>query len=185
MQSSDGGRSWPSFNPEMWGIVRIFWQNEAEVWLVTNFTQDLADPPGTRFGYLLHTIDGGKTWRQIPESWPAFANPRDMYAAPEGRVWLAGAGVAVSRDEGNTWDLSLKSVGLVNRIVTFADTLLVVSQRGEGDGQLGIFRLRPGQTKWDVLQVPLWIAGGLSAALDDHGRLLVGTAGTGVWRMEW
>jgi hypothetical protein len=64
--------------------------------------------------------------------------------------------------------------------------LYVVSQQGlQGGDQLRVFRLRRPFRRWNEISVLPGIAGGLSATLDDEGRLLVGTAGTGVWRMEW
>jgi hypothetical protein len=63
--------------------------------------------------------------------------------------------------------------------------LYVISRLDGYPGELDVFRLRPGSIQWDAIRVRPGIAGGLSATLDDEGRLLVGTAGTGVWRMEW
>jgi hypothetical protein len=70
-------------------------------------------------------------------------------------------------------------------MLNHGDTLYIVTDRQFDGAQLGVFRLRPGRSRWDEVVVPSGIAAGLSATVDDEGRLLVGTAGAGVWRMEW
>jgi hypothetical protein len=189
MQSADGGKSWSSWIG-VYGVVRIFWENRNDVWLANSFSRNLGDT--VREGYVYHSIDAGRfLWSRAPESGVGFASPMDVLVTPDGRVWLAGAGVAVSKDRGNTWELSLNPrlggelVGLITSILPAGDTLYVVSQQGAAGARLGVFRLRPGRSRWDAIVVPQGTASGLSATLDDEGRLLVGTAGTGVWRMEW
>ena len=178
MQSADGGRSWSSW-VEIWGVFKIFWEDHQNAWLVTSS------------GYLYHTIDAGRIlWRKIPESRPIFTDPRDVHLTSDGRLWVAGPGVLVSDDRGDNWEISLHpsagdQAGIVNQMLNHGDTLYIVTDR-QGDGaQLGVFRLRPGRSRWDEVVVPSGIAAGLSATVDDEGRLLVGTAGAGVWRMEW
>ncbi len=170
-------------------VHKIFWEDSHDAWLVTNFPYgDWTSSPNPDIrGYLYHTIDAGRIlWRKIPESRPIFQDPRDVHLTSDGRLWVAGAGVLVSDDRGDNWEISLHPsagdrTGIVNQMLNHGDTLYIVTDR-QGDGaQLGVFRLRPGRSRWDAIVVPQGIAGGLSATLDDEGRLLVGTAGTGVW----
>ena len=155
--------------------------SSANVWLVRNSTAPTFS--GIPCASVYHSTDGGLTWRK---SSPCSGTPMsDVYVAPDGRLWVAGGGVVrFSLDRGDSWgEISLKSDGVVHRILPAGDTLYAVSQ--EAGNQLGVFRLRLGRSRWDEITVSPGIAGGLSATLDDEGRLLVGTAGTGVWRMEW
>ena len=190
MQSTDGATTWrirsilSDTTAVAWDgyIPSISVDSSANVWLVRNSTAPTIGGPPCAFVY--HSTDGGLTWRK---SSPCAGTPlSDVYVAPDGRLWLAGgSAVRVSLDRGDTWELSLKSDGVVHRILPAGDTLYAVSQQGRDGGQLRVFRLRPLGSHWDEITVSPGIAGGLTATLDDEGRLLVGTAGTGVWRMEW
>jgi len=72
----------------------------------------------------------------------------------------------VSEDAGETWQRSLR-----------ADYMAISAQI-----RLGGDLLRAGS--WETTDVPSEVRGGRSASVDSRGRLVVGTAGSGVWVWE-
>lgn len=52
---------------------------------------------------------------------------------------------------------------------------------GEEINRLRLYRLPGGEGEWEAIDVPSDVRGGRSATLDSRGRLVVGTAGSGVW----
>jgi photosystem II stability/assembly factor-like uncharacterized protein len=196
MRSVDGGRSWRFVFGDATSdgnVPRILLDNNGTIWFIANWVPS---------GVVFHSTNGGLTWRnRTPDG---SQGPRgllwdDVSVTPDGRVWLVAtqgsmpddlpdprgeSGVVVSSDSGETWQrVSPLGPSIAFRFLPAGDTLYAVSQ--EAGNQLGVFRLRLGRSHWDEIVVSPGIAGGLSATLDDEGRLVVGTAGTGVWRMEW
>lgn len=198
MKSTDGGTTWRFVlgdTTSTWAgyVPSIFVESGANIWLARNYTG-----PSTSFvpgGTVYHSTDGGLSWRSMVPFSSHQSLLSDVYAAPDGRLWLLlTIGVMFSADGGETWVGSLSSVtmgrpvgglGHTTQIIPAGDTLYVISRLDGYPGELDVFRLRPGSMQWDAIRVRPGITGGLSATLDDEGRLLVGTAGTGVWRMEW
>jgi hypothetical protein len=203
MLSGDGGETWHFVfgNAASEGTIPSIRADASRtIWLVANYLQT---------GSLFHTADRGNKWygRWVDGTEPHYGGDfnyvhlDDVAVTEGGRIWLAitfgnwntpsYAAVGVSRDTGKTVERASASgpAGMVGSVVTpmtfaiAADTLYAVGQQ-EGN-QLAVYRLRPGRTSWDAITVPPGPAGGVSAAFDDQGRLLVGTAGTGVWRIEW
>jgi photosystem II stability/assembly factor-like uncharacterized protein len=207
IQSPDGGESWRfSFGDTVshGDIPSIWLESNGTVWFVANLADDTRS--------LFYSTDGGATWHGATVygtdrgDRPLILN--DGFVSGNGRLWLAGTQarmptdpphptiVVASTDTGETLEHALlsqrtlaqagpKRMGASGALAFIAarDTLYAVSQ--QAGNVLAVFRLRPGKTMWDVIDVEPGIAGGLSAALDAQGRLLIGTAGAGVWRMEW
>ncbi len=112
----NAGTSWsiepvtiPNFNPnatELGGGARIFFVDQNYGWI--NLTE--VSSSNYRFGILLCTQDGGRTWKTLPE--PGVAG--DLFFINRNNGWLAGGPggqrLYVTRDGGTHWqEESLKA----------------------------------------------------------------------------
>jgi hypothetical protein len=91
-----------------------------------------------------------------------------------------------SDDGGETWEYSVTEGGLVRALAFLGNRLYAASMAVTAPGdRRPITRLRLHATsdgsQWDSLVLPEGIRGGLSMMVDSLGRLLIGTAGSGVW----
>lgn len=184
MRSGDAGRTWERVFGDIAPaneIAGITVRDDGVIWAAASIR-----PAAVRFIGLLYSADQGDSWGELYYG----GETRQIYAAPDGRVWLARIdGVMVYSDRDQSWNLHLSPttvehpVGEAVTVLPAADTLYAVTNLVDY-GEVGVFRLRPHRSEWDVIRVPLEIRRALSAAIDNQGRLLVGTATTGVWRME-
>jgi hypothetical protein len=184
-RSQDGGRTWQRVfgdTASNGDVSSISASVDGAIWGVALVTQ-----PFAQFHGLVHSKDQGSHWLVVRSR----GRPHDIHAAPDGRVWMArDDGVRFYSERDETWDGVLSSttvehpVGAGVTVLGDGDTVYAVT-RIEGSGEVGVFRVLPGRARWDVIRVPLDVTDALCATVDEHGRLLIGTAGAGVWRMEW
>jgi hypothetical protein len=200
MRSTDAAHSWRAVFGDTTvenDVPRISIDQNGIVWVAANWVTACC---------VFHSADGGLTWDgRTPSGSLRYGGSwwSDVSVTEDGRLWMVAAAilrpddprlpegtntVAVSRDSGATYDLARMShrgalLAIHLRFFSAADTLYTIAQ--QAGNALGVYRLRPGHTTLDEISASPGVAGGLSATLDAGGRLLVGTAGTGVWRMEW
>jgi len=148
--------------------------------------------------FVLRSHDFGTNWRWFDPT-PRVENVVNaILANPEGaQAVLIGmnGGVFRSDDDGVTWRLSLapRSPGVVFAFAATEGQSYAVSSEnfrpppsymGPPDTDLGVYQTRDAGATWDSLPVPTGVRGGQAAAIDGQGRLLIGTWGSGVWRMS-
>ena len=139
-QTTDGGKSWRRLvqiengrkeahsHPET--VNRLLFKNRREGWAVTHGSTKKPHPEingatPTEYGRILHTLDGGRTWKQVYYGFPL------KHIARRGDRWcVAGYGIAISSD-GKKW----KNVALhtISFAVAFADRDNVIAV-GEAGG---------------------------------------------------
>lgn len=109
-------------------------------------------------------------------------------------VWV---GVVRSDDAGETWTYSLRlpepdfpvPSSRVAALAVDGDALYGASVEhfAEASGgiatRLGLYVTRDGGGRWDTLRVPDGVRGAHSMIVDSEGRLLIGTARSGLWRV--
>ncbi len=93
LRTTDGGRTWSSLGVM---VQTVDFVNPMDGWAITGQPQT----GGTSGGHLMHTVDGGVTWRDVP-SVPhvdsvSFATPKDGFITND-RV------VMETRDGGRSW----------------------------------------------------------------------------------
>lgn len=148
-------------------------------------------------GFVLRSEDFGRTW-----SW---SDPTPLYdnivwavlpdpSTPQ-RVFIGVfGGVMRSLDGGASWASSLAWLpgqvhGLVeSRGIVYAlaneNLRPPLSGTGPADSDLGLYRTTDGGATWDWLPVPTGVRGAWAGAADSRGRLVIGTGGSGVWRVS-
>ncbi|GIW51493.1 MAG: hypothetical protein KatS3mg081_0848 [Gemmatimonadales bacterium] len=150
--------------------------------------------------YVLRSDDFGETWQQFFISRnvenAVFAlsvdpwNPDVLWAG----LW---GGVARSDDGGRTWAFSLllpdpefplpsslvAGLSVARGVLYAASVEHVKHPDGRIGTRLGLYAARDGGMRWDTLPVPPGVQGAHSMITDSQGRLLIGTAGSGVWRV--
>jgi len=149
---------------------------------------------------VIRSRDWGDTW----ESFAPFPGvERPIYALAvdprnTSRVWASlDAGAIASEDAGETWEASLVAdYTSIPAFVWQGDDLIAIGMYrnfdtndagdpvGEEINRLRLYRLPGGTGEWEEIDVPSDVRGGRSATLDSKGRLIVGTAGSGVWCWE-
>ena len=154
----------------------------------------VGSPLGTSLVY--RSTDGGDTWDFVI---PFPRNEISIFTlvlGPGGQTLWASMGglIARSDDRADSWQISLTGIGNAKLVFAGADLmapqfLLDISNDSCGDtngefnhGSLALHRLRGGAEEWDEIPVPPGICGALSSTVDSQGRLVIGTAGSGVWR---
>lgn len=185
LRSQDAGRTWQhvfgdtALNSD---VSSLSARADGAIW-----ASALVRNAFSEFYGLVYSEDQGNDWLVVRSA----GRPRDIYAAPDGRVWMArDDGVRFYSERDETWGGILSSttvehpVGAGVTVLGDGDTVYAVTLLEES-GEVGVFRVLPGRTRWEVIRVPLDVAGALSATVDERGRLLIGTAGAGVWRAEW
>jgi hypothetical protein len=198
LRSLDGGQSWHYVlgNPRevgngVWSIV-VSPIRDGTVWAAIIG----AIPVST----IVRSRDWGDTWEGFTP-FPRAEVPIYALAVDPGngsRVWAGlDAGAVVTEDGGPTWEASLVAdYTTISALVWLGDDLLAVGMYqdfrtnaagdyiGEEINRLRLYRLRGGAGSWERVDMPGDVRGGRSAAVDSRGRLLVGTAGSGVWVWE-
>ncbi|MFQ5702618.1 MAG: WD40/YVTN/BNR-like repeat-containing protein [Gemmatimonadales bacterium] len=151
----------------------------------------VGSPLGTFLVY--RSTDGGDTWDFVIP-FPRAEIPIYSLALDPLRqtLWAGMDGlVARSDDKGETWQVEEVNVGIVSALVLLRGDLLAVELvpdldkgcgKGQFNGLLALHRLQGGAEEWDEIAVPPGICGALSATVDSLARLVIGTAGSGVWR---
>lgn len=155
---------------------------------------------------LLRSRDWGNTWQY------SFPSPREEENVYEDNEILSlevdpdnpnrlFAGfqfgyVMRSEDAGTTWRHTMRTashVGFVHVIRYVRGAVYVVATenfRPPPDGQsapltdLGLYCSSDDGENWDTLAVPPGVPGGYALNTDSRGRLLIGTRGSGVWRVD-
>jgi photosystem II stability/assembly factor-like uncharacterized protein len=143
-------------------------------------------------GRIIHSSDTGETWRVLFPAQFAEFPVRAVLVDPlnPNRIWAGmwgtanGASVIWSEDQGETWVPSLTEPVLISDLVEGPNSLYAIGGRTEpADGfPAGLYVYRYNGGRWTRLPTPPEIAWGLSAIVTSDGYLVVGTAGSGVWR---
>ncbi len=154
----------------------------------------VGSPLGTFLVY--RSTDGGDTWDFVI---PFPRNEISIFTlvlGPGGQtLWASMGGLIARSDDGaDSWQISLTGIGNAKLVFAGADLmapqfLLDISNDSCGDtngefnhGSLALHRLRGGAEVWDEIPVPPDVCGALASTVDSQGRLVIGTAGSGVWR---
>jgi photosystem II stability/assembly factor-like uncharacterized protein len=147
-------------------------------------------------GRVIRSTDSGSTWEVLfPTGFGEFP-VRSVLIEPMNptRLWLGmwgtveGAPVMWSDDGGTTWVPSLSEPVLISALVAGPDgSLYAVGGRPEpsDDGApagLYVYRRSHGD-EWTQLETPPDAGWGASAIVTSDGHLMVGTVGTGIWRV--
>ena len=135
-------------------------------------------------GYVRHSSDWGDSWQHVEVNVAAITVLAIDPDAPE--VLWAGApgGIMSSLDNGETWEVRLR--GLIVGGIVFIDSGAYVfgTELPEVriDGHLMAFQSLDRGEHWEPLPVPADVQGAIAVSVDQLGRVLVGTSGSGVWR---
>lgn len=185
LRSDDGGRHWwlSWGNEGCWGpgVNSIKVSSDGGVWV--------AGESALFSAYVMYSANGGESWEAY---FPTPTQDNAVYSLvldpyTEDRLWAGvQGGVMRSDDGGETWEYSVTEGGLVRALAFLGNRLYAASIAVTGPGdRRPITRLRLHATsdgsQWDSLVLPEGIRGGLSMMVDSLGRLLIGTAGSGVW----
>lgn len=110
MKTSDGGHTWKrSVLPDVRFINKVFFISPEVGWLAG--TKDLSQDLNGRAGYVLRTVDGGRSWKsvQIPSE-RGIAEIRDLFFLNASDGWLItwhynneGTHLFQTMDGGKTW----------------------------------------------------------------------------------
>lgn len=192
LRSEDGGESWTfvlgdeqSAGQGVRTIV-ISPERDGVIWASAQSALGLS--------FIFRSADWGDSW----ESMTPYPRTEVAYHAllvdPEQptRVWAGmDGGVIFSDDQGENWVESLTIGASVVALLPTDTHLFAVSNEPHFPDddtapftRLGMHRRAHGTDSWEEIEVPSEIPGALSAALDDRGRLVVGTDGGGVWRWD-
>jgi photosystem II stability/assembly factor-like uncharacterized protein len=152
-RSEDGGNSWEVISPNPREEERVYEENAIHSLVVDPHDSNQLFA-GMKFGYVIRSTDGGRTWHQV------FQTPG------KGFVW------------------NMKYID--GELFATAEENFRPPDSGQGHPltDLGLYRTRDGGETWDVIPVPPGIAGGNSLSGHAGGAVLVGTRGTGVWRLD-
>jgi hypothetical protein len=139
--------------------------------------------------YVMYGANGGESWEAY---FPTPTQDNAVYSLvldpyTEDRLWAGvRGGVMRSDDGGQTWEYSVTESGSVRALAFLGNSLYAASLEVIGPGgkrpTTGMqLRVTSDGSQWDSLVLPDSIRGGLSMMVDSLGRLLIGTAGSGVW----
>lgn len=193
LRSDDGGENWrfvystaDASGPGIHSIVVK--DNGASIWA--------GGGSALGVGRVIHSADSGNTWEVLfPTGFSEFP-VRSVLVDPvdPNRIWLGmwgrvdGAPVIWTEDGGATWVPSLTAPVVISVLVVGpGGSLYAVGGRREpsGDGApagLYVYR-RDADDQWTQLDTPRDAGWGASAIITSDGHLVVGTVGTGVWRV--
>jgi len=147
-------------------------------------------------GFVLRSEDFGTTWswsdptpRRDNIVWAVLPDPSTAQRVFIGVI----GGVMRSLDGGASWASSLAGLpGQVHGLVEREGTVYALSNEnlrpppsgtGPADTDLGLYRTTDAGATWDTLPVPTGVRGAWAGSVDGRGRLLIGTGGSGVWRV--
>ncbi len=198
LRSEDGGKTWQyvlgakGFAGQGVQSILVSPARDGMVWasIINSFGESAVHRSG----------DWGDTWeRFVPfprVELPIYGlalDPRNT-----SRLWAGlDAGVIGSEDAGETWAVSLVAdYTTIPALIWLGEELIAIGMYrnfdtneagdpiGEEINRLRLYRLPGGVGKWEKIDVPSDVRGGRSATIDARGRLVVGTAGSGVWVWE-
>src|SRR5690625_3329185 len=185
-RSEDAGRTWElvlgdeASTGGVWlRSVAISPHEEGHLWVAghTGFLQAI----------LYRSEDHGNSWTHVNPT-PDRENAVFMVAEdpdiPE-RVWAGTEeGVLRSEDAGETWSYVLKhkDASLVQSLL-FADGHMFATSHRHGEDPI-LFQSKNAGETWVRVPVPDSLNGLRSMAIDPEGNLIVGTTGSGVWRVD-
>ena len=196
LRSDDGGRSWAYvwLNADMFGggvnAILVARCGDGHVWA--------AGQTAFFTAFVLRSGDWGDTWEfidpmpRVENSVSALAEDLDDPASLWAGIGGMQGGAMRSDDGGVTWVWSLRA-GWVYGLITLPGVVYAVSLedfRPPPDGQgpplsdLGFYRTRNGGSSWDTLAVPTGARGAQAVTMDHEGGFLIGTRGSGVWRVS-
>lgn len=135
-------------------------------------------------GFVRHSSDWGESW-EFSRVNVAGILVLAMDPRTPALLWAgAPGGLLSSSDRGTTWEVRLR--GLIATGLAFLDSGAYVfgTELPEVriDGHLIAFRSADRGASWEALPVPSDVQGAKAVSLDERGRILVGTSGSGVWR---
>jgi len=121
-------------------------------------------PPGAEGSgdyVVVRTTDGGRTWRELPDTWQ-HAGPPAFWFLDGMRGWVscsnlyctqevAGEEVRRTSDGGNHWDMMTQTTGLLT--MAFADQLHGIGQAFYGDDRPPVRTVDGGRT-WSRIEIP-------------------------------
>ncbi|UCG88183.1 MAG: hypothetical protein JSW71_06465, partial [Gemmatimonadota bacterium] len=186
LRSDDGGRHW-WFS---WGEEYLGGLGVNSIVIAPDGSRIWAGGEASIFlGYVLYSNDSGETWEFYA---PTPTRDNAVYSLMldpymEDRLWAGvQGGVMRSDDGGETWEYSVTEGGLVRALAFLGNRLYAASMAVTGPGdRRPITRMQLHATsdgsQWDGLVLPEGVRGGLCMMVDSLGRLLIGTAGSGVW----
>jgi hypothetical protein len=198
LRSEDGGATWALVLGDsrfagngVWSIV-VSPTRDGTVWASRVNSFGVSEVSRSR--------DWGDSWESFVPS-PGVEVPiygLAVDARNTSRLWAGlDGGAILSEDAGETWQSSLfADYATISELVWLNEDLLAIGMYrnfatneagdpiGEEINRLRLYRLRGGAGRWETMDVPSDVRGGRSATIDSHGRLVVGTAGSGVWVWE-
>jgi photosystem II stability/assembly factor-like uncharacterized protein len=194
LRSDDGGRTW-----------LYVWLGEGSAGGGVNMIAQSPAAPGRVWaggetalltGFVLRSEDFGTTWSWSDPTprydnivWAVLPDP----GTPQ-RVFIGViGGVMRSQDGGASWASSLARLpGQVHALVEDQGIIYALANEnlrpppsgtGAADTDLGLYRTTDAGATWDTLPVPTGVRGAWAGSVDGRGRLLIGTGGSGVWRV--
>lgn len=191
LRSDDGGASWTFVfgSEDSWGqgihSISVGPDGTGQVWAGGQSALGVAP--------IFRSEDHGTTWEVgFPANRSEFA-VRSVLGDPStpGRVWagltgsVEGASVIRSDDGGSSWTPSLSAGIPVYDLVVHTGIVYAVGRdfTDTGNDRLAVFR-HEGHDTWVQISTPSSARGGLAATVTEVGELIVGTAGSGVWRVR-
>lgn len=198
LRSEDGGRTWRYVLGEQGFLGQGVWSiavspaRDGTVWASVIGSFGVSTVARSR--------DWGDSWEGFAP-WPGVERPiygLAVDARNASRLWAGlDGGAILSEDAGETWRASLVAdYTTIPALVWLDGNLLAIGMYrnfdtneagdpiGEEINRLRLYRLRGGAGAWEEMDVPSDVGGGRSATIDSRGRLVVGTAGSGVWVWE-
>ncbi len=168
LRSTNNGENWS--NVDQGG-------NDTQYYVITRDAQDAAYA-GSRFGEIFRSSDDGVTWTSL-NAGNTFSSLQNMLVTSAGNILAAyGAGIALSTDEGATWQTGLDGVPDTRCLKIFEQqngTLLAGVNRGGG------LKSTDGGMTWTVLHPDLSSSSVSCFAQDGEQHLALGTQGAGVY----
>ncbi len=142
---------------------------------------------GVARGYVRSSTDWGDTWTAL-ELTPGKFNSVSALALEvvRSRLWAATAqGVFRSDDGGSSWELA-PGLAYAGQLLFLGDTLLAARAEAPVDPNvpgypLGLYLSVDGT--WTRIEVPDGALAGRCMIVDREGHVLIGTAGSGVWKV--
>lgn len=129
------------------GLAQVQFTTDAEAWATGyNF-----GPEGTGDYVVVHTEDGGRTWRELPQTYQHAGSPAFSFPTPD-HGWITWWNPAdspqmiVTADRGKHWE---KASGTYLRLVRFFDNL-----RGVGTLGTAFYRTHDGGRSWTNTELP-------------------------------
>ena len=143
-------------------------------------------------GPVFRSLDFGNTWDVLFPAGHSEIPINAVLIDPDKaeRIWIGAGGridggaVLWSDDQGDTWTPSLREPVQVWALLATSDAMYAIAREfGEPPAEewLRVYRRKNNGTTWDPIPTPA-VHGGISATVDLGGNLVVGTAGSGVWR---